>query len=76
MFEVTVRPFAVDAQSLIMLSDGVFVAPNGLQYMGVAIKNTWGEAFEDELLFDISDAGRRPWPLSASRSSMPGRRRP
>jgi hypothetical protein len=58
MFEVTVRPFAVDAESLLMLSDGVFLGINGLQYMGVEIKNTWGEAFGDELLFDISDVGR------------------
>lgn len=58
MFELTVRPYAVDAQSLLMLSDGIFVGINGIQYMGVEIKNTWGEAFEDEILFDISDMGR------------------
>lgn len=58
MFEITVRPYAVDGQSLLMLTDGVFVGINGLQYMGVEIKNTWGEPYEDELLFDISDLGR------------------
>jgi len=58
MFEITIRPYAVDAETLLMFSDGVFVGINGLQYMGVEIKNTWGEAFEDELLFDISDMGR------------------
>jgi hypothetical protein len=58
MFEVTVRPYAVDAQSLLMFSDGVFLGINGLQYMGVEIKNTWGETYEDELLFDISNVGR------------------
>jgi len=58
MFELPVRPFAVDAQTLLMLSDGVFVGLNGLQYMGVTVRNTWGEAFEDELLFDVSDMGR------------------
>jgi hypothetical protein len=58
MFEITVRPYAVDAESLLMLSDGVFIGINGLQYMGVDIRNTWGEAFEDELLLDISDMGR------------------
>jgi hypothetical protein len=58
MFEITARPYAVDAQSLLMMADGVFVGINGLQYMGVEIKNTWGEAYTDELLFDISDLGR------------------
>jgi hypothetical protein len=58
MFELPVRPFAVDAESLLMLADGVFIGLNGFQYMGVSVRNTWGEAFEDELLFDISDMGR------------------
>jgi hypothetical protein len=58
MFELTVRPFAVDAESLMMLADGVFVGLAGLQYMGVEVRNTCGETFEDELLFDISDMGR------------------
>jgi hypothetical protein len=58
MFELPVRPYAVDAGSLLMLADGVFVGINGLQYMGVDVVNTWGEAFTDELLFDISDLGR------------------
>jgi hypothetical protein len=58
MFELPVRPYAVDAESLLMLADGVFVGINGRQYMGVEIENSWGEAFEDELLFDVSDLGR------------------
>ncbi|PTQ82747.1 hypothetical protein C8R21_10326 [Nitrosospira multiformis] len=58
MFNVTVRPFAIDGQSLLMFADGVFLGINGIQYMGVEIENTWGEAFEDELLFDISNIGR------------------
>jgi hypothetical protein len=58
MFELPVRPYAVDAEALVMLGDGVFVGVNGLQLMGVDIRNTWGEAYEDELLFDISDIGR------------------
>jgi hypothetical protein len=43
MFEVTTRPFAVDEESLLMFSDGVFLGINGLQLIGVEIKNTWGE---------------------------------
>src|SRR5215472_10670857 len=58
MFELPVRPFAVDAESLLMLADGVFIGLNGFQYMGVTVRNTWGETFGDELLFDISDMGR------------------
>ena len=58
MFELPLRPYAVDADSLLMLADGVFIGLSGEQYMGVEVRNTWGEAFEDELLFDISDLGR------------------
>ena len=58
MFALPVRPYAVDAETLLMLSDGVFLGLSGLQYMGVDVVNTWGETFADELLFDISDLGR------------------
>jgi hypothetical protein len=40
-FEVTQRPFALDRGSLVMFPDGVFDASQGIQYMGVRIKNTW-----------------------------------
>ena len=42
MFKISVRPYAVDGQTLMMLSDGVFVGINGIQYMGVEIENSWG----------------------------------
>jgi len=58
MFDLPIRPYAVDAQTLVMLGDGTFVAINGAQYMGVGIANIWGEAFGDERLLDISDLGR------------------
>jgi len=58
MFALPVRPYAVDAGSLMMLADGVFVGLAGVQLMGVEVRNTWGESFEDEVLFDISDLGR------------------
>lgn len=40
-FEVTQRPFAMDRGSLIMMPDGIFDTSQGVQYMGVRIKNTW-----------------------------------
>jgi hypothetical protein len=58
MFKLPVRPYAVDAQTLLMLADGTFTGLNGLQYMAVEVENSWGETFEDELVFDISDLGR------------------
>nr|MDP9121128.1 hypothetical protein [Acidobacteriota bacterium] len=58
MFEIPVRPYAVDAPTLLMLADGIFVGINGLQYMGVDVRNSWGETLGDERLFDISDLGR------------------
>jgi hypothetical protein len=58
MFALPVRPYAVDAGNLMLLGDGVFIGINGVQLMGVDIRNTWGEAYEDEILFDISDLGR------------------
>jgi transposase len=58
MFELTVRPYAIDAQTLVMFADGVFVGVNGLQLMGVEVRNSWGETFTDERLLEISDLGR------------------
>lgn len=40
-FEVTQRPFALDRGSLVMFPDGIFDASQGVQYMGVRIRNTW-----------------------------------
>ncbi|HAU0841658.1 TPA: hypothetical protein ACT9MX_002109 [Legionella pneumophila] len=40
-FEVTQRPYALDRGSLVMFPDGIFDASQGIQYMGVRIKNTW-----------------------------------
>ncbi|AAU26365.1 TPA: hypothetical protein JBG74_02210 [Legionella pneumophila] len=40
-FEVTQRPYALDRGSLAMFPDGIFDASQGIQYMGVRIKNTW-----------------------------------
>lgn len=40
-FEVTQRPFAMDRGSLVMFPDGIFDASQGVQYMGVRLRNTW-----------------------------------
>lgn len=40
-FEVTQRPFSLERGSLVMFPDGIFDASQGIQYMGVRIKNTW-----------------------------------
>jgi hypothetical protein len=40
-FEITQRPFALERGSLTMMPDGIFDASQGVQYMGVKIKNSW-----------------------------------
>ncbi len=40
-FKATQRPFALERGSLVMLPDGIFDTSQGIQYMGVRIKNTW-----------------------------------
>ena len=41
IFKVTQRPFALDRGTLTMLPDGIFDASQGVQYMGVRVRNTW-----------------------------------
>jgi hypothetical protein len=41
IFEVVHRPFALDRGTLVMFPDGIFDASQGLQYMGVRVRNTW-----------------------------------
>lgn len=58
-FAVTARPFMADAESFTMLADGVFVNVQGLQLMGVTIRNTWGRAWgAGEFALDVSALGR------------------
>lgn len=59
MFEVTYRPWAINTDSLEMHPDGVFLGVNGIQYMGLQIKNTWGRRFDDDFVLDISNLGRQ-----------------
>lgn len=58
-FAVSARPFAGDAATLMMLADGVFVNIQGLQLMGVMVRNSWGRAWRDgEFALDVSPLGR------------------
>lgn len=41
IFKVTQRPFALDRGTLTMLPDGIFDTSQGIQYMGVRVRNTW-----------------------------------
>ncbi|MDX3525550.1 hypothetical protein P1P75_03660 [Streptomyces sp. ID05-39B] len=41
LFAVDVRPFALERGSRVMLPDGIFDTSQGVQYMGVRIRNTW-----------------------------------
>lgn len=46
-FEITQRPYAVDRGTLMMMPDGIFDASQGLQYMGVKIRNDWEYDWDD-----------------------------
>lgn len=41
IFEVVQRPFALDRGTLTMFPDGIFEVSQGIQYMGVRVRNTW-----------------------------------
>lgn len=40
-FQVVQRPFSLDRGTLTMLPDGIFEASQGVQFMGVRIRNSW-----------------------------------
>jgi hypothetical protein len=40
-FKVVQRPFALERGSLVMMPDGIFDTSQGVQYMGVRIRNRW-----------------------------------
>jgi hypothetical protein len=57
--ELTSRPFAADAATLTMLADGVFANLQGLQLMGVVVRNTWGRSWgQGEFALAISPLSR------------------
>ncbi len=41
IFKVVQRPFALDRGTLTMLPDGIFDVSQGIQYMGVRVRNDW-----------------------------------
>jgi hypothetical protein len=58
-FEVVARPFAADAGTLTMLGDGVISNIQGVQLLGVQVRNTWGGRYQPgEFALDVSALGR------------------
>lgn len=47
IFDITQRPYAVDRGTLMMMPDGIFDVSQGLQYMGVKVRNDWEFDWED-----------------------------
>jgi hypothetical protein len=65
-FEVVQRPFALERGSLTMLPDGIFDTSQGVQYMGVRIRNTWFFNWKS----DFPATGMKIGIASASRSVL------
>lgn len=55
-FDIVQRPFAIDRGTLSMMPDGIFDVSQGLQYMGVKIRNEWHFDWEDWMGFMIGIA--------------------
>jgi hypothetical protein len=58
MFDIAYRPFALRIQDLMSMPDGIFDTLLGTYYMGVRVRNTWGEGFGANDVIDISPQGR------------------
>ncbi|MFB2976499.1 hypothetical protein [Microseira sp. BLCC-F43] len=54
IFDVVQRPFAVDRGTLTMLPDGIFDVSQGIQYMGVRIRNDWDYDWDETTGVTIS----------------------
>lgn len=52
-FEINQRPYSVDRGTLMMLPDGIFEVSQGIQYMGVKIRNRWHFDWEPYMGFMI-----------------------
>ncbi|MCP4307139.1 MAG: hypothetical protein GY788_20155 [bacterium] len=55
-FDVVQRPFAIDRGTLMMAPDGIFDVSQGVQYMGVKIRNDWHFDWEPWMGFSIGIA--------------------
>ena len=58
MLDIPYRPYAVRPQDLFQMPDGIFDTILGTYYMGVRVRNTWGESFAADHVIDISAGGR------------------
>jgi hypothetical protein len=58
MMDIPYRPYAVRTDDLFQMPDGIFETTLQRYYMGVRVRNTWGEALDDSHVLDISPAGR------------------
>jgi hypothetical protein len=58
LFDVPYRPYAVRTQDLFQMPDGIFDTLLGVYYMGVRVRNTWGESFGAHHVLSISPNGR------------------
>jgi hypothetical protein len=65
-FTVTRRPFAIESGSLVMMPDGIFDTSQGIQYMGVRIRNTWFFDWQS----DFPETGMKIGIAPASRASL------
>jgi len=58
IFEVPIRPYAIEPRSLHMMPDGIFESALGKYFMGVRITNIWGQSFKPGQFVDITPQGR------------------
>ncbi|HSP14255.1 MAG TPA: hypothetical protein VLV78_05830 [Thermoanaerobaculia bacterium] len=65
-FKVVQRPFALERGSLVMMPDGIFDTSQGVQYMGVRIRNTWFFDWQS----DFPATGMKIGIAAASRASL------
>jgi hypothetical protein len=68
-FAVDLRPFAVERGSKVMLPDGIFDTSQGVQYMGVRVRNSWFFDWQSQFPATGMKIGIAP----ASRTSLAAR---